>query len=85
MQLQQSDPILNMGVDVMRPAFNLKLKYRVTMLTREEGTRGPGTPPVVKGLVWFTDGSKIKEGSLWAFCGKKAQYLSRKVCYTFSG
>jgi hypothetical protein len=25
------------------------------------------------------------ERSLWAFCGKKAQYLSRKVCYTFSG
>jgi len=84
MRPQQSDPILNMGVNVMRPAFNFEPKYRVTMLTREERTRGPGTPPVVKGLVRFTDGSKM-ERSLWAFCGKKAQYLSRKVCYTFSG
>jgi hypothetical protein len=53
MRFQQSDPILNMGVEVMRPPFNLEPKYRVIMLTREEGTRGPGTPPVVKGLVWF--------------------------------
>jgi hypothetical protein len=37
-----------MGVDVMRPVFNLESKYRVTMLTRQECTRGPGTPPVVK-------------------------------------
>jgi len=33
------------------------------MLTREEWTRGPGTSPVVKGVVWFTDGSRIKEGT----------------------
>jgi hypothetical protein len=58
MRLQQSD----MGVDVMRPAFNFEPKYRVTMLTREEWTKGTGTPPVVKGPVWFTDGSKMKEG-----------------------
>ena len=38
-------------------------KYRVTMMTREEWTRGPGTPPVIKGLVWFTDGSRMKEGT----------------------
>ena len=37
---------------------------RVTMATREESTRGPGTPPVVKGLIWFTDGSRTKKG-LW--------------------
>jgi hypothetical protein len=74
-----------MEVNVMSLAFNTEPKYKVTMLTREEGTRGPGTPPVVKGLAWFTDGSKMKEESLWAFCGKKAQYLCRKVCYTFSG
>ena len=30
MRLQQSDPIFNMGVDVMRPAFNFEPKYRVT-------------------------------------------------------
>ena len=49
MRLQQSDPIFNMGVDVMRPAFNLEPKYRVTMLTREDWTKATGTPPA-KGL-----------------------------------
>jgi hypothetical protein len=33
------------------------------MFTREEWTRGPGTPPVVKGLVWFMDGSRTVEGT----------------------
>jgi len=89
MQLDRSDSIFNMGIDFMRPALNLDHKYRVTMLTRQEWTRGPGTPPVVKGLVWFTDGSRAKERTggwiLWANFGKKAQYLSRKACYSFSG
>jgi hypothetical protein len=58
MWLQRLNPILNMGVDVMRPAFNLEPKYRVTTLTR-----GPGTSPVVKGLVWFTGGSRMMEGT----------------------
>jgi hypothetical protein len=55
MRLQRLDPIFNMGVDVMRPAFNLEPKYRITVLTREEWNRGPGTPPEVQGLVWYTD------------------------------
>jgi hypothetical protein len=54
-----------MGVDIMKPVFNLEPKYRVTVLTREEWTRSPGTPPVVKGLVWFTDGFRTEEGT-WA-------------------
>jgi hypothetical protein len=29
-------------------------------LTREDWTKGNGTPPTVKGLIWFTDGSKMK-------------------------
>ena len=33
------------------------------MLNREEWTRGPRTPPAVKGLVWFTDGSRTAEGT----------------------
>jgi hypothetical protein len=33
------------------------------MLTREEWTRGTVTLPVVKGLVWFTDGYRMKEGT----------------------
>jgi hypothetical protein len=63
MQLQRSDPIFNMEVNVMRPSFNLEPKYRVTMWTRKEWTRGPGTPPVVKGLVCFTDGPRKTEGT----------------------
>jgi hypothetical protein len=52
-----------MRVDVMKPVFNLEPNYRVTMLAREEWTRGPRTPPVVKGLVWYTDGSRTAEGT----------------------
>ena len=63
MQLQQSDPIFNMGVDVMRPAYNLEPPYVVTMLMREEWTKATGAPPAAKGLVWFTDGSKMREGT----------------------
>jgi len=50
-RLQNSDPIFNMGVNVTKPVVNLKPIYTVTMLTRDEWTRGPGTPPAVKGLV----------------------------------
>ena len=32
------------------------------MLTRDEWTRGTGTPSVVNGLVCFTDGSRTAEG-----------------------
>jgi hypothetical protein len=81
MRLQQSDPIFNMAVDTMRPAFNLEPKYGVTLLTREVWTKGIGVPPAVKVLVCFTDdslkgvgeglesmGSLLAEGSdfLWA-------------------
>jgi ribonuclease HI len=52
-----------MRVDIMKPVFNLEPKYRVTMLTREEWTRGPGTPSVVKGLVRYTDGYRTAEGT----------------------
>jgi hypothetical protein len=62
-----------MGVDVMRPAFNLEPKYRVTMLTREDWTRGSGSPPEIKGLVWYTDGSKMKEGTRAGVFGQSVQ------------
>jgi ribonuclease HI len=52
-----------MGVDVVRPVFNLEPKYRVTVLTREKWTRGSGTPPAVKGLIWFTVVSMTAEGT----------------------
>jgi hypothetical protein len=35
-RLQQSGPIFNIRVDVMRPAYNLEPKYRVTLLARED-------------------------------------------------
>jgi len=81
MRLQQSDPIFNMGVDVMRPAYNFESQYRVTMLTREDWTKATGAPPAVKGFVWFTDGSKMGGGdrgwSLRIIGRKKAQLFSR--------
>ena len=50
----------------MSPVYTLEPRYRVTMLTREDWARSPGTP-MVKGLVWFTDdcGGDRGEG-LWA-------------------
>jgi hypothetical protein len=52
----------------MKPTFNLECKYRITMLTREEWTRGPATP-VVKGLVCFNE-SRTIEGTESVFYGK---------------
>jgi hypothetical protein len=57
------------GVDVMKPAFNFECKYRVTKQTKEEWTRGLATP-VVKWLVWFTDGSRMMEGNGTGVYGK---------------
>jgi hypothetical protein len=79
MRLQQSDPIFIMGVGVMRPAFNLEPKYRVTMLTREDWTKGTGAPPAVKGLVRFTDGFKMREGTGAGFYGKS---LGRRLSFS---
>ena len=62
MMLQQSDPIFNMGVDVMRPVFSLEPQYRVITLIMEDWTKETGAPPAVKGLIWFTDGSRMREG-----------------------
>jgi ribonuclease HI len=33
------------------------------MLTKEDRTRSPGTPPMVKGLVCFMDGSRTADGT----------------------
>jgi len=33
------------------------------MLPRDDWTKATGAPPAVKGLVWFTDGSKVREGT----------------------
>ena len=76
MRFQKSDPILNMGVDVMRPALNVEPRYMVIMLTREEWAVGPGTPPAVKGLIWYTDGTRMRRG--WGTgTGVYRQFLAR--------
>jgi hypothetical protein len=48
------------------------------MLTREDGTKGLGAPPEVKGLVWYTDGSKMRAGT---GAGVYGQYL-RKLSFS---
>jgi hypothetical protein len=68
-----------MGVDAMRPAFNFEPKYRVIMLTREIWTKGTGTPPIVKGLVWFTDRSKMKDGT---GVGVYGQSVGRRLSFS---
>ena len=78
MWLQQSDPIFNMGVDIMRPAYNFEPQYRVTMLTREDWTKATGASPAVKGFVWFTDGSKTREGTR---AGVYRQLVERKLSF----
>ena len=78
-RLQQSDPVYSMGFDVMRPTYNLEPKYRVTMLTRENWTRGSGAPPEVKGLVWYTEGSRMKEGT---GAGVYGQTLRRRLSFS---
>jgi hypothetical protein len=62
----------------MKPVFNLEPKYRVTMLTRGEWTRGPGTP-AVKGLIWFMDGSRTAEGTRAAVYG---QHANRRLSFS---
>jgi hypothetical protein len=79
MRLQRSDPTFNMGVDAMRPALNFESKCRVTMLTGEDMTKGTGTPPVVKWLIWFTDGSKMKEGTRTGVYG---QSVGRRITFS---
>jgi len=79
MQLHQSDPIFNMVADVMRPAYNFEPQYRVTMLTRVDWTKATAAPPAVKGLVWFTDGCKMREGT---GAGVYGQSVGRRLSFS---
>ena len=49
------------------------------MLTREDWTKGTGAHPAVKGLVWFTDGSKMSEGN---GAGVYGQSLGRRFSFS---
>jgi len=66
-----------MEVDVMWPAFNLEPKYRVIRLMREDWTKVTSAP-AVKGLVWFTDGSKMREGTR---AGMYGQSVGRRLSF----
>jgi hypothetical protein len=46
-------------------------------VTKEEWTKGPETPPVVEGLVWFADGSRIEEGTR---AGVYRQSVGKRLC-----
>jgi len=50
------------------------------MVSREEWTTRPGTSPVVKGLAWFTDGSRT-QGTVDGVYG---QPLGRRVSISIS-
>jgi len=61
------------------------------MLTTEKRTRVPGTPPVVKGLVWFTDGTRMEGNGTVVYgqslgrrliisLGKYATVLQAEIC-----
>jgi hypothetical protein len=57
---------------------NLEPRYRVTISHREDWTRGLAAPPEVKGLIWYTDGSKMREGS---GAGVYGQSVKRRLSY----
>jgi hypothetical protein len=57
-----------MRVDMIMPTYNFEPSYRVMVLTREDWTTGTGTPPIVKGHVWFTDGSRMQGGTRAGRC-----------------
>jgi ribonuclease HI len=67
-----------MGVDATRPRFNFEPKYRITISHREDWTKGPSAPPEVKGLIWFTDGSKMKKGTR---AGVYGQSVKRRLSF----
>ena len=57
MQLQKLDPILSIRNNIMRLHMILN---GVTMLTTEELTKGPGSPPVIKGSFGILMGPKCR-------------------------
>jgi hypothetical protein len=87
-RLQQSDPIFDMRVDIMRPTYNFEPRYRVMALTRKDWTTGTGTPPSVKGHVWFKNGSRmwgVRDRGVWAACEKEAQSPPWEIRHSLSG
>jgi hypothetical protein len=67
-----------MGNDIMRSAYKVEPKYRVT---REDWTKRPGSPPVVKGFVLYPHGSKTKRV---AGAGVYGQSFGRSISISIS-
>ena len=73
---EKSDTIFNMGVDVMKPVFNLEPKYRVTVLThwhtqtslRRPGSLGPliHSQPAVRRNSETNPTSQHNRGVYWS-------------------
>jgi len=57
-------PRLNQSYE-LRPTWEQHLRYVPHRVRNRynKWTRGPGTPPAVKGLIWYTDGSRTVEGN----------------------
>jgi ribonuclease HI len=79
MPLQKSDPIISTTNDIMRPAYNREPKLWVPMLNTEEWTKGAGSPPVVKGLIWYTDGSRTQGRGLRIPLGKYVTVFQAEI------
>jgi hypothetical protein len=63
-----------MRVNFKKLVYSLEPKYRVTMLAREEWTRSPRTPPVVKGVY----GQSVNRGLIIPL-GKHATFFQAEV------
>jgi hypothetical protein len=55
--------VFNTGFGVVRLAFNLESQYSVIVLLREVWTETAGVPAAIKGLVWFTELSRMRAGT----------------------
>ena len=53
--------MFNTRFGVVRLAFNLESQYIVILLLREVWTETTGVPAAIKGLVCFTDVSRMRE------------------------
>jgi len=49
------------------------------MLTRDDWTKATGAPPAVKGLAWYTDGFKMREGTR---AGVFGQLVGRRLSFS---
>jgi hypothetical protein len=63
----------------MRSVFNREHKHRVTLLTREDRTTGSRALPEFKTFVWYTDGSKMRQGT---GAGVFGQSLRRRLSFS---